>query len=285
MTFDHVRAASVAEAVRVLDREGSEAHLLAGGSAFMLLYKQALIRPRVVIGLDRVAELRGIRREIDGGLWIGAMNTHRDIERSPLVRDHCPALARAFASIATIRIRNQATIGGNLAHADPAQDPPPMLMALGADIELTGPQGPRRVPIDEFFVDVLETALAPNEVITGIRLPALAQGTAATYVKFLPRTEADYATVSVAARVRMDGDQRYAEVAVCLGAVGPTPIRAERVEAALIGERPTSKRIASVAALVRDEIDPFDDVRGSASYKRDMAVVHVRRALMSLRAT
>ncbi|HVR88276.1 MAG TPA: FAD binding domain-containing protein, partial [Candidatus Limnocylindria bacterium] len=210
------------------------------------------------------------------------MSTHREIERSAAVRDYCPALALAFASIATIRIRNQATIGGNLAHADPAQDPPPMLMALGAAIEITGPHGARTSPVGELFVDVLETSLEANEVITGIRLPPLAPGTSATYLKFLPRTEDDYATVSVAARVRLDGAGRYEDVAVCLGAAGPTPIRARRVEAALNGERPTAEGIASAAALVRDEIDPLDDLRGSASYKRDMAVVHVRRALTSL---
>lgn len=285
MTFDHIRPSSIGEAVRLLEREGPDAHLIAGGSAFMLLYKQGLIRPRVVIGLDDIGELRGIRPDTDGGLWIGAMSTHRELERSAAVRDYCPALAVAFASIATIRIRNQATIGGNLAHADPAQDPPPMLMALGAAIEITGPNGARTSPVDELFVDVLETSLAPSEVITGIRLPALAERTVATYLKFLPRTEDDYATVSVAARVRLDDDGRCSDLAVCLGAAGPTPIRARLVEAALSGEHPTAERIASAAALVRDEVDPFDDLRGSASYKRDMAVVHVRRALTSLLAS
>ena len=201
MTFDYVAPTSVAEAVQLLERHGPDAHVMAGGSALMLLYKQGLVRPGVVVALHQVEGLRGIRRLDDGGLWVGAMTTHRQVETSALVAAYCPALARTFASIATVRIRNQATIGGNLAHADPAQDPPPMLMALDAVVEITGPAGERTSTLDTFFRDIFETSLEPGELITGIRFPAQAARTVASYTKFLPRTEDDYATVSVAVRL------------------------------------------------------------------------------------
>src|SRR6185436_16145112 len=154
------------------------------------------------------------------------------------VRAYCPALAETFGHVATVRIRNQATVGGNLAHADPAQDPPPMLIALGAQIVLQGPAGARTLPLDEFFVGYLTTTLQPAEVLTAVRLPPLPADTRATYVKFLPRTQDDYATVSVGATLRLDGDGRCSEVRVALGGVAGVPLRARATEDALRGEVP-----------------------------------------------
>jgi len=180
-----------------------------------------------------------------------------------------------------VRIRNQATVGGNLAHADPAQDPPPMLAALGAAVTVVSPRGARSIAVEDLAVDHFTTTLAGDEIITEVIVPPLAPGTRATYVKFLPRTADDYATVSVAAAMRL-ADGAVADTRIVLGAVGPTPIRARAAEAALAGAKPSRERLAQAAALVRDEVDPLDDLRGSAEYKREMARVWTERALLAL---
>ncbi len=281
MTYDYHEPESVEEALDLLARHGEDAHLVAGATAFTLLWRQGLLRPGHVIGLRRIASLAGIT-SADGALVVGATVTHREIERSDDVARYCPALTRTFASVATVRVRNQATLGGNLAHADPAQDPPPMLIALGAEVVAASSTGERTISVDALFVDVFTTSLRAGEILTAVRFPALAPGTRATYLKFLPRTADDYATVSVAAALRLADDGTVADVRVALGACGPTAVRARSVETALAGSRPDAKRIAAAAASVTADIDPFDDVRGSAGYKRDMARVWTQRALTSL---
>ena len=277
MTFDYHEPRSVVEALALLDRYGDDAHLMAGGTATVLLMREGLLRPGHVIGLRAIDELRGITPTPDGGLRIGAMATHRAVERSPEARRYSPALTDAFASVATVRIRNQATVGGNLAHADPAQDPPPMLAALNATVSIRSARGERSLPIDDLAVDHFTTSLAQDEIITGVVLPPIEPGSRETYLKFLPKTADDYATVSVAATLRFAPDGTIAETRIVLGAVGPTPIRARRVEDALRGQPAT--RVRDAVELVRDEIDPIDDLRGSAAYKRDMARVWTGRAL------
>ena len=285
MSFELHRPRSLDEALMLLEKH-EDAHVMAGATALVLLMRQGLVRPSVVVSL-RDAGLGGIRAENDGSLWLGATTTIREAEESPLVRAHCPALAEAFGHVATVRIRDQATVGGNLAHADPAQDPPPMLLALGAEVELAKAGGTRRrVPVEELLVGLFETSIGPGEILTGVRVPPLAEGTRATYVKFLPRTEDDYATVSVAAvgRVR---NGALADARIALGSVGPTALRARKTEAALrdVATMPGGAddgRLTAAAALVRDEIDPLDDIRGTAEYKREMARVWTERAVRSL---
>ena len=277
MSFDYHEPRSLTEVLELLDRYGDDAHLIAGGTATVLLIRQGLLRPGHVIGLRAIEELRGITRTADGGLRIGAMATHRAVERSSEARLYSPALTDAFASVATVRIRNQATVGGNLAHADPAQDPPPMLSALNATVSVRSSRGERSLAIDELAVDHFTTSLAHDEVITAVILPPIEAGSRETYLKFLPKTADDYATVSVAATLRFASDGTIAETRIVLGAVGATPIRARRVEGALRGQPRSSVRDA--VALVSEEIDPIDDLRGSAAYKREMARVWTGRAL------
>ncbi len=282
-SFDYHAPTSLAETFDLLATHGEDAHLMAGGTALVLLLQQGLVQPGHVIGLSNVAELQGgASRLDDGGLQIRALTTHRQAERSADVQSFCPALADTFSRVATVRIRNQATVGGNLAHADPAQDPPPMLMVLGGSAVVAGREGERRIPLDEFFVDYFETALQPGEVLVAVDLPPLAAGTRVTYKKFLPRTQDDYATVSVAASLRLGADNRCEDVRVSLGAAATTPVRARRVEDALRGQPVTRESIDAAAALVRDEVDPLDDLRGSAAYKREMARVWTQRALLEL---
>ena len=281
-SFDYHAPASLEETYELLGRYGEDAHLMAGGTALVLLLQQGLVQPGHVVGLSKIAELRGIRRLDNEGLEIRALTTHRQAERSAEVQAYCPALADNFARVATIRIRNQGTVGGNLAHADPAQDPPPMLIVLGGQAVVASREGQRRVPLDEFFVDYFETALQPGEVLVSVELPPLPAGTRVTYKKFLPRTQDDYATVSVAAALRVGADFACEEVRVALGAAATTPVRARNVETALRGQRLTPAAIEDAAALVRDEVDPLDDLRGSAAYKREMARVWTKRALQEL---
>ncbi len=275
---------SLAEALALLGQFGGDnVHLMAGGTSLVLLMNLGLVEPTRVISLRRVAELQGIHARPGGGLEIRALATHRQGELSPEVQAFCPALATTFGHVATVRIRNQGTIGGNVAHADPAQDPPPMLIALDAEAVLTSASAERIVPLDEFFVDYLTTTLQPAEVLTSIRIPPLPPGTRATYAKFLPRTHDDYATVSVAATMRLDADGRCAHVRVALGGAAGTPVHARAVEDALRGEVPTDQRIADAAARVLDLVDPPDDARGSPAYKRRMARVWTERALKNVR--
>jgi carbon-monoxide dehydrogenase medium subunit len=281
-SFDYHSPGSLEEAFGLLEQYGEDAHLMAGGTALVLLLQQGLVQPGHVVGLRKVPELQGIRRLDGGGLEIRAMATHRQAETSAEVKAYCLALAANFAQVATIRIRNQGTVGGNLAHADPAQDPPPMLIALGGSAVLANRSSRRRIPLDEFFVDYFETALQPGEVLEAIELPPLPAGTRVTYKKFLPRTQDDYATVSVAAALRVGQDRTCDHVRVALGASATTPVRARKVEDALLGKQLSPELIKEASALVRDEVDPLDDLRGSAGYKREMARVWTQRALQEL---
>lgn len=282
-SFAWAPARSVAEAIDLLARHGEGAHVMAGGTALVLLMKQGLVEPSAVIGLGGVDEMRGIA-EADGELVIGGAVRLRAIETSTIVRRVAPVLAEAVGRVATIRIRNQATLGGNLAHADPAQDPPPVLLALDAKIDLAGPGGTRTLPLDELFVDVFETAIKPGEILTAIRVPLPPRGTRLAYTKFLPRSVDDYATVSVAARLDLAADGTIADARVALGAVGPVPVRARAVEAALRGRRPDGPTLDAAAELVDEAIDPIDDVRASAAYRREMARVWTARTLRQLAA-
>jgi carbon-monoxide dehydrogenase medium subunit len=274
-------AESLEHALQLLSND-AESHLIAGGTSVMLLIQLGLMEPTHLVSLRKVTELRGIATGPDGALEIRPMTTHRQLETSADVQRFCPALKDTFGHVATVRIRNQGTVGGNLAHADPAQDPPPMLIALDADVTLRSATRERRVALEEFFTGYLSSVAEPGEILTSIHVPALPAGTRATYVKFLPRTHDDYATVSVAAALRMNGEQ-CEDVRLALGSVAPTPVRARVVEDALRGQKLSDAVIRDAAALVPDLLDPPDDARGSAAYKRRMARVWTERALRQLR--
>jgi carbon-monoxide dehydrogenase medium subunit len=277
----YVRPATIAEAVDAI-RAADDTAILAGGTALSLLRKQGLIGTGRTVDLGWVAGLDAIEATDDGGLRIGAMATLRAIETGPLVRERAPALAAVVARVATVRIRNQATIGGNLAHADPAQDPPPILLVLDAAVEIVGPAGTRRVPLDEFFVDVFETVLGPDEILTAVLVPPVPRSSRIGFEKFLPRTADDYATVSVAARLDVGPDGSVGDARLALGAVAAVPLRIPAAEALLRGGDLAGLPIAAAAEAVVAAIDPIDDARGSADYKLSMAGVWTRRLLERL---
>jgi len=194
------------------------------------------------------------------------------------VQTHASLLTETFPHVASVRIRTMATIGGALAHADPNQDLPPALLVLDARVRLRSQQRTREVSIGEFFTGYYETIMAPDELITEVIIPPPPIGSGAIFIKFLPQTHDDYATVAVAARLTLDGD-RIVDARVALGAAAATPLRATVVEDALRGQAPAPTVLREAAALVAEAVDPTADFRGSAAYKRDMAVVFVRRAL------
>jgi carbon-monoxide dehydrogenase medium subunit len=277
--FEYAAPRTLDEALAVLGEHGDEARVIAGGTALVTMMRQRLVRPSYLVSLREIAGLDRIEAA-NGGLRLGALVTHREVETSPRVRERLPVLAETFRRVASVRIRHMATVGGALAHADPNQDPPVTLIALGARVEIRGASGRRALPLEEFFRDYYESALEPGEVVTGVVVPQLPAASGAAYVKFLPRTADDYATVAVAATVSLEPDgERCREARIALGSVGVTPIRARAAEALLAGQRFGADLLKAAGESVKGAVDPLSDHRGSAAYKREMAAVMLGRAL------
>ena len=268
---------SLADAQAILEEHGEDARPMAGGTALVVLMKQNLVGADHLVSLAGIPGLDGIRVEGDE-LHIGGLVRHHDLELSPEVRGFAPFLADVYRRVATVRIRNMATVGGGLAHADPAQDPQPGYITLDARVRLASKSGVREVPVGELATDYYETVIHPGEILTEVIVPRPAPSAKFVYLKFLPRTEDDYATVAVAARAEMENGV-CRNLRVALGAAGPTPVRATAVEQSLEGKSVTAAAVREAAEAVADQVDPLDDFRGSSGYKRDMAVVFTRRAL------
>jgi len=277
--FEYAAPRTLDEALAVLREQGDEARVIAGGTALVTMMRQRLVRPSYLVSLREVSGLGRIEAA-NGEVRIGALVTHREVETSSLVRERFPVLAETFRRVASVRIRNMATVGGALAHADPNQDPPVTLIVLGARVEIRGAAGGREVPVEDFFRDYYESALEPGEVVTGVVVPRRPAASGAAYVKFLPRTADDYATVAVAATVSLQPDgQRCREARIALGSVGVTPLRARAAEALLAGHPFGADLLRSAGESIRNAVDPLSDHRGSAAYKREMASVMAGRAL------
>ena len=278
-SFQYHAPETLDEALSLLDRHGDDATLIAGGTALVLFMKQRLVQPEHLISLRRVPDLGGINVS-NGGIWLGAMATHRDVETSPVVAEHVPLLSETYRHVATPRIRNMATVGGGLVHADPNLDPPPGLIAVGAEVFLKSSTGERSLPVEELFLDYYETALKPGEIVTGVAVPEPPPNTGGAFIEFLPRTADDYATVLAAATLTLSEDGTVCrDVRIGLGSVGSTPVRAKGAEEVLRGRDVSPELIHRAAEAVEPEVDPMDDFRGSAGYKTRMAVVFTRRAL------
>lgn len=276
--FDYSAPDTLAEALAELEEAGEDGRAIAGGTALMILMMQRLVRPRRVVSLRRLPGLDRVDAA-DGAITIGALATHRDLETSPVIRRRLPVLAETLSRVATIRIRNVATIGGCLAHADPNQDPPVALLALDARVRIAGRRGERQLPVEEFFVDYYQTALRPGELVVAVDVPVPSRDSASAFQKFLPRTADDYATVAVAATITVTAAGVCRAARIGLGAVGATPLRAHDAETILVGERLSDHVLAAAAEAAMRVADPITDPRGSADYKRQMAGVFVRRAI------
>jgi carbon-monoxide dehydrogenase medium subunit len=277
--FDFRQPDTLEEVLTLLHDRGEDARVMAGGTALVIMLKQRLVMPDCLISLQKLQGLDQIN-VTNGEVQLGALTTHRAVERSPAIRTRLPSLAETYAHVATIRIRNVATVGGALAHADPNQDPPVMLMALDARVRLTSTAGSRQVPIGEFFTDYYETVRQPDELVTEIVVPVLQPHSGSVYLKFLPRTADDYATVGVAATVTIDpASGTCQDCRIAMGCVASTPVRVPEAEALVRGHRLTPELAREAGALAQQVTDPISDTRGSAEYKRAMAGVFVRRAL------
>lgn len=279
--FDFFEPASVAEACRAAADLGEDARFIAGGTALLLALRQRMLAPKALISLARLEALRGIDHDPALGLRIGALTLHAEIAESPLVQRAAPVLARMAAQVANPQVRNQGTIGGNLCYADPATDPPTCLLALDARVRLAGSQGTRELPLAEFIVDYFATALEPDELVLDIRVPPVPADAAGRYLRHL-RTAAEHRPMaSVAVLARREAGV-CTEARIVVGAAVPVPRRLPRAEAWLTGQRITGERLAEAAALAAEEINPIDDLRGSAEYRRHIVRVQTARCLAGL---
>jgi carbon-monoxide dehydrogenase medium subunit len=270
---------SIDDAVAALDSYGEDGRAVAGSTAVSLLLRSGLIQPRALVSLGHLPGLRGIHRE-NGVLRIGALATHREVEMSATVREALPVLAETFGSVANVRVRNAATVGGVLAEADYASDPPTALLALGATVEVRGPDGDRIIPIDAFFRGFYETALQSNELVHHVRVPILASGVGAAYEKFVTRSSEDRPCVGVFATVRLAEDGRTcAELRVAIGAAAETPQRFPSAEALAHGQRLEPDVLRAIGDAYAERIDTLSDLRGSAWYRTEMIRVWVPRAI------
>ena len=277
-SFDYMVAHSVDEAVALLDQHGDEAKILAGGQSLIPLLRFRLARPSILIDINRVEGLEYIQ-ETDGVLHIGAMTREADLDSSSLIRDRYPILLDTSSVVADPVVRNWATVGGNIAHADPANDHPATMLALGARVVARGAEGERVIPIDEFFTDMtFETVLKPNEVLTEIRIPAPPERSGGAYFK-LERKVGDYAIAGVAAYITLDSNGNVSYAGIGLTNVGSTPIKARDAEQSLLGKPLDEASIHQAADLAAAASQPVSDTRGPAEYKRDMVRTLTVRAL------
>ncbi len=280
--FRYFAPQTLDEAIALLREHGDEAKLLAGGQSLLPLMMLGLARPGVLIDVNGIPGLDRIEAGGDD-VRVGALVRHCAVETDPRLRARCPALADAAPLIGNIRVRHRGTVGGSLAHADPAAEVPLVATALGATIEVRGPDGARDIPAHEFFRGYLETALGPAEVVTALRLPAhgarMGHGLAE-----LVRRSGDFAMVSACAVLGLDGAGRCTHAAVAMGGVGPSALRMRAAERLLVGQPPGDRALDEAADAVRDEVAPESDVHASAEYRRAMARVMARRALRAAAA-
>jgi aerobic carbon-monoxide dehydrogenase medium subunit len=275
--FEYFAPKSLEEALRLIDRHGDEARLLAGGHSLLPLMKLRLAAPRFVIDLGRLRALRYIREE-RGWIAVGALTTHAEIEASPVLRQKAPLLPETAAEIGDVQVRNRGTIGGSLAHADPAADYPAAILALDAEIVAASTGGSRTIPARDFFVDLMTTQLRPGEILTEVRVPILRRRSGSAYRK-LPQPASGFAVVGAAACVSLDAKGRAEAVALGITGVAARAYRAASVEQALQGKKLHAKLIAAAAGKAAEGVEPLSDLHASAGYRREAAAVLARRAL------
>lgn len=279
--FDYHAPRTVAEAIALLGSLGSDAKLLAGGHSLLPMMKLRFAQPAHLIDINRIPELRGIREE-GNEVVIGAMTVENDLIASPLLQAKVPLLADAPKQIADPQVRNRGTIGGDIAHGDPGNDHPAISLALDATFDLQGPQGKRSVKADDFFLGTYTTALAEDEIMVAIRVPAFAPGTGWAYEK-LKRKTGDWATAGAAVVLRLSGGS-VSHVRIALTNLAPMAIRVPAAEAALLGQPLSAASIAAAAQAAQAAADPAEDLRGDIAYKTAMAGQMVKRAIQAAAA-
>jgi carbon-monoxide dehydrogenase medium subunit len=275
--FEYFVPGSVEEALALLATHGEDAKILAGGQSLLPMMKLRIASPRYLIDVNRIPSLTGHRLAGDR-IVFGALCRHAEIFDSPIVREHFPIMRDSASLTADVQVRNRGTIGGSLSHADPNGDWPTSLYGLGTQVTVSGPAGARTLPIEEFIVDAYTTQMGPDEMLTEIAVPLWKGTCGGAYVKF-ERRAGDFAVASVGVQVELDGGGRCRRLAVSLGAVGPTPIRAREVEQLYLGNAPSAALAQRARGMVEQAAQPFEDTRGSVDYKRHLAGVLFGKAL------
>ena len=275
--FEYLSPNQVSEAISLLQKHGEEAKILAGGHSLIPAMKLRFAMPEYLIDISGIDGLEYIH-EKDGQLKIGAMTRESSLEESNLIKDNYPLLLDTVKMIADPQVRNMATVGGNLAHGDPANDHPATMIALRASVVVEGPNGRREIGIDDFFPDFFTTALEDNEILTEIRIPASQPGSGGAYQK-IERKVGDYATAAVACQLSLEADGKIQQIGIGLTNVGPVPIRSVGAEGNLRGKTPDDSLIQESGRLAAEECNPVDDLRGSADYKRDLVNELTQRAI------
>src|SRR5947209_1940440 len=275
--FDYIAPSTLDEALGLLAEHADDAKILAGGHSLIPAMKLRLAQPAMLIDIGRVKDLAYIREE-GGQIRIGAMTTHYQLESSARLKEVCPLLPECAASIGDVQVRNKGTIGGSLAHADPAADWPAAALALRAELVAASARGERVIAADDFFVDMLTTALRPDEVLREIRISAPPARTGQAYMK-VHHPASGFAVVGVAVSLTLGDDGKCSAAGVALTGVAAKAYRATQVESALVGSTPDEQTIASAASHAADGVDANGDIYASADYRRHLAVVYARRAI------
>lgn len=281
-SFDLLQPRSLAEASELLVKHGDAARPIAGGTTLIILMKQRAVHYPYLVDLQSIPGLDQISVESDG-IRIGALVTHRTVECSPVIRNSIPLVAEAFGTIGNVRVRQTASVGGNLAHADYRLDPPPALLVLGAAVTAFGPSGTRAIPLKDFFRGMYETALGPGEILVDVKIPFMPESSRAAYLKYSALSANDWPCLGVAALLSKENG-RYRELRLALGGVAATPLIIDGLEFAQ-GQSVTDGLMEEILRTVDEQISPFADLRGSEWYKRQMARVFVKRAIGQLEAS
>ncbi|MFQ5850044.1 MAG: FAD binding domain-containing protein [Candidatus Binatia bacterium] len=274
--FDYLAPASFGEAVQALASHGEGAKVIAGGHSLLPMMKIRLARPSFLIDLGRIPKLSGIQQENDK-IAIGALTTHYQIESSELLREKCPLLPQTASVIGDAQVRNRGTIGGSLAHADPAADMPAAILALSAELGVRGPSGERWIQAEDFFLGLMATALGPTDILADIRIPILSDRTGTAYQKAAQKASG-FAIVGVAVHLKRDGEL-CANIGVGVTGLGPKPFRAKGVEDSLRSKRLDRGPIEDAATQVTQGVDPLDDIHASAEFRAYLARVYTARAV------
>ncbi len=277
--FKYLKASAVKEALELIEQHKDDYKIICGGQSLLILMRQGLVSPEYLVDIKHLDELNYVHFDKKQGLRIGATTTHRTVETLPLVKKHYPLLVEMEQNIASIQTRNWGTIGGNLAHGDPAGDPGAVFIALNGRVKVANKERERTFPLEEFFIDYFETALEENELLIEIQIPPIPSKTAVTYEKF-NFIKNDQPIVSVAASITLDEDSLSCKDArIVLGAAAPAPVRAREAEKLLIGKKMDDRLLENAGIVSSREADPVDDIHASESYKRQLVDVLTRRTL------
>lgn len=274
--FEYFCPEDLESAIALLSEHGEDAKVLAGGQSLLPLLKLRLTAPRVLVDINRISSLNGFREE-GKAIVFGALCRYAEIEASDTLAERLPILSDAASLTADVQVRNRGTMAGSLVHADPAGDWAPALIALDATVTVHGPQGQRTLSVEEFVQDAYTPDLNPDELLTHVTVPLSAPSSSGAYLKF-ERRAGDFAVASAGIRLRLDERGLCQDVRLGLGALGATAVRPRRAEEILTGHEPEPERIAQAAEVIQDAIDPFEDIRGSVAYKRNLARVVFERA-------